>query len=67
MNDVGERPGDGGGEEGDAEEDEVQDGDRGEVPEPHASCVQPRSVGVRNGRRRHCLHGYHRSLSIITA
>ena len=54
---VRERPGHGRGDERDAHQNEVQDGDGGQVAEPHPARVQPRRVGVRDGRGRHNLHG----------
>ena len=57
MHGVGERPGHGRRDERDAHQNEVQDGDGGEVAEPHPARVQPRRVGVRDGRDRHHLHG----------
>ena len=53
---VSEGPRHGGGEDGDREEDEVENGDRGEVAEPHASSVQPGGVWVGDGCSRHDLH-----------
>ena len=51
MNDVREGPGHGRGEDGNAEKNEVQNGDRSEVAQPHAPRVEPGGVGVSDGCR----------------
>ena len=58
MDDVREGPGQSRGEDGDAQENEVEDGYRREVAEPHPSRVQPRRVGVSDGCSCQHLHGY---------
>lgn len=61
MDDVREGPGHGSGDEGHAHEDEVEDGDGSEVAKPHATGVEPRGVGVRDGGCRHHLHDAQRA------
>ena len=50
MDDVCECPGHGGRDERYAQQNEVEDGYGRQVAKPHPSRVQPRRVGVSNGR-----------------
>ena len=50
---VSQGPGEACGDEGHAEDEEVQNGDRDEVAGPHAAAVHPQRVRVGGGQ----LHG----------